>query len=52
MQLLESKIGHEAAVKLIDETADMNVDFKNYPRTKTFVHELRAKVNAAIAENL
>lgn len=50
MQLLESRIGHEATVKLIDETAGMNVDFKNYPRTKSYVHELREKINAAIAK--
>jgi len=50
LQLLESKIGHDAVVALIEETAGMTVDFKNYPRTKTFVHELREKINAAIVK--
>ena len=52
MQLLEAKIGHDAVVALIEETAGMTVDFKNYPREQAFVHELRERVNLAIAENL
>ncbi len=41
---LEQYIGKEAVVKMIDETAGMNVDFENYPADKTYLTILREKM--------
>ncbi len=49
MQLLETKIGHDAVVKLIEEDCDEPMTFKRYPRTIDYVLGMRERINEAIA---
>lgn len=49
-KLLESYIGKDAVVALIDE--EMEVDFSVYPKRTEYILELREKVNRMIKENI
>lgn len=51
-RLLESYIGHDAVVKLIEDTAGMTVEFDKYPRSDEFILKLRARVNEEIKKQL
>lgn len=51
-RLLESYIGHDAVVKLIEDTAGMTVEFDKYPRSDEFILKLRARVNEEIKKRL
>lgn len=48
LKLLESFIGRENVVKIIDEEAGMDVRFSKYPFKKEFVLKLRGRVNREI----
>lgn len=50
LKLLESYIGKEEVLKLIDE--EMEVDFNTYPKRADYILSLREKVNSLIKENL
>lgn len=50
LKLLESLVGKEAVVALIDE--EMTVDFNVYPKRTDYILELREKVNHMIKENI
>jgi len=50
-KLLESKLGHDGVVKLMEDMAGAPIDFENYPREQEYIHKLRAAVNSAIASN-
>ncbi len=43
-QALEARIGHEAVVKLIDETAGMDITFENYPINNVFFEKISVKM--------
>ena len=49
-QLLESLIGREAVVKLIDEEAGMDLRFSKYPRSADFLLNVRKKMMEKIEE--
>ena len=48
MQLLESKIGKDAVVQLIEEGIEKPITFKEYPHDPEYLLELREKINCAI----
>jgi len=49
LRLLETKIGHDAVVKLMEDMAGSAITFEEYPREQEYVHALRKAVNEAIA---
>ena len=51
-KLLESFIGKENVVKIIDEEAGMEVRFSKYPFNKEFVLKLRSRVNKEIEKHI
>ncbi len=52
MRLLESFIGREAVIGLIEDEAEMEITFKKYPHSSDFVLNLREKINMAIKSHL
>lgn len=52
MQLLESKIGKEAVIKLIEENAGVPISISEYPHKEEWLLEAREKINHAIQSNL
>ena len=48
MKLLESKIGHEAVVKIIEEVAGQEITFDEYPHDNDFTIKLRERINNEI----
>lgn len=50
MKLLESYIGHDEVVKIIEDLADMEIKTNKYPKNSEFILELREKINAKIEE--
>ncbi len=48
LNLLESYIGKEAVVRLIEEEAGMEIQFDAYPHDKEFLLRLRERINHAI----
>lgn len=48
MELLASKIGHDAVVDLIEEGCDEPMTFKKYPRTVEYMLGMRERINKAI----
>lgn len=48
LELMEARCGREAVVRLIRETAGMNMTFADYPRDARFLLELRERVAAAL----
>lgn len=48
MRLLESKIGHDAVVAIIEEVAGQEIDFNEYPHTAEFMLDLRERINSEI----
>lgn len=48
LQLCEELYGREYTIKLIDDTAGMDLTFRNYPKTPDFLINLRNKVALAI----
>ncbi len=52
MKLLESKIGREEVVKIIEKEAGYPITFKSYPHGNDFVLKTREAINKAIKENL
>lgn len=51
LRLLESKIGRDKVLKLIENEAGQKITLKSYPKNKEFILNLREKVNIAIKEN-
>jgi len=51
-QLLESLVGKETVVALIEEDADEPITFSCYPKSQKYLLELRDKVNRAIVGHL
>lgn len=52
LKLCESLVGREKVVSLIDELAGSPVTFSDYPKSATYLLELRERVNAMICEAL
>ena len=52
LKLLESKIGHDAVVALIEEGCDAPMTFASYPTSQEYLLTLREKINAEIAKNI
>lgn len=50
MKLLESYIGHEEVVKLIEDCAKMELKFNVYPKNAEFLLEMRKRINEKIEE--
>jgi len=48
LQLCEELYGREYTVKLIDDTAGMDLTFYDYPKTPDFLLKLRDKIALAI----
>jgi len=48
LKLLESFIGKEAVLKLIEETAGEEITFEKYPHDLEFIERLRKKINEKI----
>ena len=48
MQLLESKLGKDEVVRLVEEGIEKPITFKEYPHTPEYLLELREKINCAI----
>ncbi len=48
MELLETKIGHDAVVAIIEEGCSEPMTFKKYPRTVEYMLAMRERINAAI----
>ena len=48
--MLESYIGKEAVVKLIEEEAGMKITFNDYPRNNDFILNLTRKMKRIINE--
>ena len=48
LQMLESKIGREAVLGLIFETAGGEISFESYPKTPDFIFDLRARIIGAL----
>lgn len=51
LQLLESKIGREKTIALLEEDAEMPITFNDYPHSSEWHLATREKINKAIAEN-
>ena len=51
-QLLEGFVGKEAVVRLMEDTAGMEIHFDQYPHNKQFLLNLREKVNMEIKKHL
>ncbi|MBQ8552126.1 MAG: DUF4091 domain-containing protein [Clostridia bacterium] len=49
LRLLETKIGHDAVVALIEEDCAEPMTFRSYPRSQEYLLSLRERINAAIA---
>lgn len=45
LQLLEKRIGRAAVLQIINQTAQMEITFENYPRDTKFLLKLREKIN-------
>lgn len=45
LMTLENKIGRDAVIKLIDETAGRKITFKDYPHCDEYIFEIRRKIN-------
>lgn len=52
MRLLESYIGHDAVVKLIEDMAGTKISFSNYPHEADFYVELRRRINEEIEKHI
>ena len=52
LQLLESKIGREAVMKLIQDGVDYPISITRYPREAQWLLDLRARIDRCICENL
>ena len=50
LKQVEKHIGKEAVVKIIDEEANMNITFAEYPRNKDYQIDLNNKLKKIIAE--
>lgn len=48
LQLLESKIGKEAVVKLMEDSTDKPITFSEYPHSNSWLLENREKINQKI----
>ena len=48
MKLLESFIGREKVVKMIDDCAGENITFKEYPSGAEYILKLREEINKII----
>ena len=48
MRLLESYIGHDKVVKIIEEVAGMEITFRGYPHENDFMPTLRERINKEI----
>ena len=47
---LEAKIGREAVIKMIDDAAEMDITFDNYPKGGAFLENLRESMIKIISE--
>ncbi len=48
MRLLESYVGHERVVEIIEEVAGMPITFSDYPHTNEYMLKLRERINKEI----
>lgn len=52
LKLLESKIGKEKALAVLEEGLESPLTFRNYPHSAEWLLKTRERINRAIAENL
>lgn len=52
MRLLESMIGHDEVVKIIEEVAGQEITFDEYPHTDDFTLVLRERINSEIEKRV
>ena len=52
LKLLESYIGKEKVVELVENAANMEIRFDNYPHNKEFIIRLREKINNEIEKSV
>ena len=52
MRLLESLIGHDEVVKIIEEVAEQEITFDEYPHTDDFTLILRERINQEIEKRV
>ncbi len=50
MEFLASKIGREAVIELLEENADMSIEFDKYPQNSEYILKRRLKINERIKE--
>lgn len=51
LQLLESKIGREKAMAILEDGLDEKIDYNTYPRSAKWQLETRERINKAIADS-
>lgn len=52
LQLLESKIGYEKTMAIVEDGLEKPITFKEYPHDARWLENVRERVNMAIAENI
>lgn len=52
LQLLESKIGYEKTIAIVEDGLEKPITFKEYPHDARWLENVRERVNRAIAEHL
>ena len=52
LKLLESKIGKEKALAVLEEGLESPLTFRDYPHSAEWLLKTRERINRAIAENL
>ena len=50
-RLLESRIGREAVLAMIDEGLEKGITFDEYPRSSNWLKSLRKKINSSLSED-
>lgn len=52
LQLLESKIGYDKTLAIVEQGLDKPLTFSDYPHDPRWLESVRERVNKAIAENI
>ena len=52
LKLLESKIGKEKTLQILEENCEKPITFNEYPHNEDWLLEMREKINQAINSNL
>lgn len=52
LQLLESKIGYDKTLAIVEQGLDKPLTFSDYPHSAAWLSEVRERINKAISENI